>query len=108
MLLPKTKPIRNRKHLEFVVSFRCILRGWTACEGEIQAHHLLKPYYGHRGVGMRASDNNTVPLCYRHHAELHKFGNEDEFWKSYGLNKTFGRHTAERLWDLFQEEKNGR
>ena len=83
------------------------MRGWTPGFGDIQAPNLLKPYYGHRGVGLRASDNNTVPLCFRHHAELHKFGNEDEFWKSYGLGKNFGRHTAERLWDLFQEEQNG-
>ena len=106
MLLPKTKAIKSRKHLEFVVSFRCVLMGLSPCFGDVQAHHLLKPYYGHRGVGMRASDNNTVPLCFKHHAGLHKHGNEDDYWQSMNLGKEFGRTTAKKLWELFQEDQN--
>ena len=55
----KTRNIRNKKHLQVVAGkFHCLL--WNVakheCNGNIQAHHLLKPYEGSRGVGMKAGD----------------------------------------------------
>jgi len=52
-------------------------------------------------MGMKASDNNVVPLCYGHHAELHdKNGDEDSFWTTYNLSEDFGREVAEYWWNL--------
>ena len=108
MLLPKTKTIRNKKHLIFVCSFKCCLNGLSACSGHIQAHHLLKPWYGHRGTGMRASDCNAIPLCNHHHTQLHDRGDEDAFWQSFDLSSDFGRKTAKSFWILFQEGDDDR
>jgi len=93
-MIPKTKKIKNKKHLIFVSNQKCCLTSIAAdwCNGNVQAHHLLKPYSGKRGMGMKASDNNAVPLCYSHHAELHdKNGDEDSFWTTYDLSEDYGR-----------------
>ena len=51
---------------------------------------------------MKAGDNNCVPLCQYHHALLHdRFGNEDKFWKAFGLTEDYGRINAKILWDNF-------
>ena len=100
-MLGKSKKIKNKKHLMFVASLRCCLEkvDTFGCSHVIQAHHLLKPEYGVRGMGMKSSDNNAVPLCQNHHTLLHdKFGNEDEFWKSFGLSQDYGRGVAKRIW----------
>ena len=62
MLIPKSPKIKNKKHLMFVANQRCCLCTVAAdwCRGNVQAHHLLKPYEGKRGMGMKASDNNVV------------------------------------------------
>jgi hypothetical protein len=55
-----------------------------------------------RGMGMRASDNNSVPLCYYHHALLHdSHGNEDMFWESFNLSADYGRNVAKKYWEKF-------
>ena len=103
MKFPKTHRVKSRKHLEFVVSFRCILRGTGGCYGSIQAHHLLRPFFSTRGVGMRAGDNDAIPLCFGHHQRLHRYGNEDKYWVSHGLSEDFGRNTAKTLWEMANE-----
>jgi hypothetical protein len=35
-------------------------------------------------MGRKADDDKAVPLCGRHHRELHRM-NEAEFWASYGI-----------------------
>ncbi|HAI38159.1 MAG TPA: hypothetical protein DCM40_08560 [Maribacter sp.] len=93
------KNYKNRNYLEFVSRMRCIILH-KSCNGATNAHHLLKPYDGARGMGMRATDNNTIPLCYYHHSQLHNVhGNEDKFWKQYGLSEDFGRIQAKMFWD---------
>ena len=101
MLIPKSEKYKNKKHLMFVSSQQCCLNviseDW--CNGNIQAHHLLKPFEGKRGLGMKASDKNVVPLCYQHHAQLHdQKCDEDSFWRSFRLSEDFGRLKAEELW----------
>ena len=109
MLIPKSKRIKSKRHLEYVAKQRCCLTfssDW--CRGNVQAHHLLKPYEGKRGMGMKASDNNVVPLCYYHHAQLHdQQGDEDSFWLSQNKEKNFGRKTAEYWWNIspYNEER---
>ena len=107
MLYPKTRRIKSRKHQQFISNLRCLLDG-EGCSANVQAHHLLRPWYGARGVGMRASDNNTVPLCSYHHRQLHDFGDEDTFWTQFGHDANFGREQAERLWQIFEDNHNAR
>ena len=103
MLIPKSSRIKNKKHLMFVAKQLCCLNGIAAdwCRGNVQAHHLLKPYEGKRGMGMKSSDNNAIPLCYFHHAELHDTqGDEDKFWINYDLNEDYGRDKANYWWGI--------
>ncbi len=62
-----------------------------SCQGNIEAHHLLKPVSGHRGFGLKAHDSECIPLCRFHHAQLPtKFGNAFKFLKNYGFQETDG------------------
>tara|TARA_R100000152_G_C6641423_1_gene85875 strand:+ start:405 stop:596 length:192 start_codon:yes stop_codon:yes gene_type:complete len=49
---------------------------------------------------MRSGDNNVIPICFKHHTELHsKFGNEEKFFVSYGLKPSFGKELAKTLYE---------
>ena len=99
----KTPRIKSRKHLQFVAKQRCCLKSidFFGCTTNVQAHHLLKPYYGTRGMGIKSSDNNVVPLCAYHHHLLHdRFGDEDEFWQYFHLDADYGRRLAKELWQI--------
>lgn len=71
-----TKQIRKRSktHLAFVASQPCLVCRKTPCD----AHHLkiAQP----QSLGRKVSDEFTVPLCRMHHDELHRHGNEANWW----------------------------
>lgn len=48
----------------------------------VEAHHPRMT----AGMGEKCDDDKAVPLCGRHHRELHAMGSEREFWLSYGFN----------------------
>jgi hypothetical protein len=74
--------------------------GYYTHGGPIQVHHLLKPSDGKRGWGLKAGDDQVVPLCAFHHAELHtKVGNEFKFFEKYGMRSTAGQEYAKQLFD---------
>ena len=60
----KKKQASNKAFMEYVAKHNCCLMSHSSdivsssCGGGVQAHHLLKPWDGFRGMGMRASDNN--------------------------------------------------
>lgn len=58
---------------------RCLICGDDVT---VEAHH---PRFG-VGMGTKADDRLAVPLCGRHHRELHRM-NEREFWASYGITR---------------------
>ena len=108
MFIPKKKKIKDKRYLQYVANLSCCLEEQSHdwCQGVIQAHHLLRPYHGSRGMGMKAEDNNCVPLCQFHHARLHDaHGNEDSFWKHHGLDADFGRSLAKELYERYLNEK---
>lgn len=98
------KRYENKDYLKWVVRTKpCMLckAGFYTHSQEIQAHHLLKPASGLRGFGLRANDNEVVPLCSHHHHMLHtKFGNEHKFLRKFGFTEDAMRDYAQ---DLFQE-----
>jgi hypothetical protein len=57
------------------------------------AHHLR--FAQTRGLGLKVSDEFTVPLCRAHHRELHRAGNEVNWWKARGIDPM---DAARRLW----------
>jgi hypothetical protein len=73
---PIERPVRKRSkaHLAFVASQRCLICKTAPCD----AHHLkiARP----RSLGRKVSDEFTVPLCRKHHQELHGHGNEASWW----------------------------
>jgi hypothetical protein len=73
---PLEKPIRKRSkaHLAFVASQPCLICKGTPCD----AHHLK--IARRRSLGRKVSDEFTVPLCRKHHQELHRHGNEANWW----------------------------
>jgi hypothetical protein len=48
-----------------------------------------------RGLGLKVSDELTVPLCRGHHRELHRAGNEVDWWTRTGVEPI---DFARRLW----------
>lgn len=60
-----SKTPRSSEYLRFVSSHGCLV-----CSGPSDAHHAL----GRRGKALKPSDYGAVPLCRRHHDELHREG----------------------------------
>ena len=87
----------NKKHYRYILTLNCCVSN-TDCYGVVQAHHLLKPFDGTRGMGLKANDKNLIPLCIKHHTELHRMGNEYEFaYKYFGL-ETQLKYIAQTFW----------
>ena len=69
MDLSKHKRWESKEYLKFVQTLPC-----SDCRSEenVVAHHLkgrMSPYCG--GMGYKASDIFTMPLCPDHHREMH-------------------------------------
>lgn len=99
-LLPKERRVRNKAHLEFVRSNPCVICGRTP----VHAHHLR--FAQKRAMGMKVSDEFTVPLCSIHHDAIHKTGDERAWWARHGVIEPL--KLAEKLWMRFrgQEDPN--
>jgi hypothetical protein len=90
-LSPLSKPrrIRNKDHLKFVARQACLVCGRKPSD----AHHLR--FAQPRALGLKVSDEFTVPLCRTHHRELHRHGNELKWWENIKIDAITA---AERLW----------
>ena len=81
LVTPLTRTVRKRSkaHLAFVASQPCLI----CKEGPCDAHHLkiAQP----RSLGRKVSDEFTVPLCRKHHRELHQHGNEAAWWANMNI-----------------------
>lgn len=60
------------------------------------AHHLLRAEP--RGMGLKAGDNWTVPLCGECHDKLHLNGDEVDFFEFYGWDYPAVKEYARVLW----------
>jgi hypothetical protein len=91
--MPLTKSVRKRSkaHLAFVATQPCLICKATPCD----AHHLkiARP----QSLGRKVSDEFTVPLCRKHHQELHRNGNERAWWQNQGIDPLV---TAADLWEI--------
>jgi hypothetical protein len=81
---------RNKDHLRFVARQACLVCGRIPSD----PHHLrfMQP----RGLGLRVSDEFVAPLCRTHHREVHRVGNEPEWWKQAGIDPI---KVARKLWE---------
>jgi len=74
MLLPKNKPRRDKRHLEFIRSLPCCV---CRIEGKTEAAHIRNN--GDGGMGMKPSDSRVLPLCCDCHRAQHVEG-EPRYW----------------------------
>ena len=74
LAIPVTRRLRDKTHLRFVAKQPCLVCGRQPCD----AHHLR--FAQSRGLGLKVSDEFTVPLCRAHHRELHRTGKESDWW----------------------------
>ena len=90
LTLAEPKRIRNRAHLNFVATQPCLVCGRQPSD----PHHLR--FAQPRAIGMKVSDEFTVPLCRGHHRQLHQAGNELPFWEKLGIKPL---EVARQLWE---------
>jgi len=74
LTLSEPKRLRDKAHLRFVASHPCLICGRQPSD----PHHLQ--FAQPRALGLKVSDEFTVPLCRGHHRQLHQAGNELAWW----------------------------
>jgi hypothetical protein len=87
--LPAPRRIRDRDHVKLVAKQPCLVCGRRPAD----AHHLR--FAQSKALGRKVSDEYTVPLCRGHHREVHRSGDEAEWWKKAGFDPTV---PARALW----------
>jgi hypothetical protein len=75
-VFPEPRRIRDRDHIRHVLKQPCLVCGRRPCD----PHHLR--FAQSRALGRKVSDEFTVPLCRAHHREVHRFGNEESWWRN--------------------------
>ncbi len=86
---PKSIRLRDKERRKFVSRQPCLVCGRMPCD----AHHLR--FAQPRALGLKVSDEYTVPLCRTHHHELHQTGREEGWWATYKIDPT---SKAAQLW----------
>jgi hypothetical protein len=82
---------RSKAHLLFVGSKPCLVCQQTPAD----AHHLK--FAQRRALSRKVSDEFTVPLCRKHHQDLHRNGNEKSWWSD---KKIQPMQIAKELWEV--------
>jgi hypothetical protein len=90
LAISEPKRRRDKAHLKFVASQACLVCGRQPSD----PHHLR--FAQPRAIGLKVSDEFTVPLCRGHHRELHQAGDEMAWWEGLGINAI---EIAGGLWD---------
>ena len=64
-LLEHRKPARSESYIAYIKEFSCLV-----CNSPIvSAHH-----HGSHGMSEKTDDYRCLPLCHKHHMELHRTG----------------------------------
>ena len=71
----------DKAHLAFVAALPCLC--CKLISPTVVPHHLMRDV--NRGIGMKADDKHTIPLCHRCHTELHMNGDEKKYLASKGI-----------------------
>ncbi|MEP0315528.1 Rad52/Rad22 family DNA repair protein [Hyphomonas sp.] len=90
LTFPEPHRIRDKDHLRFVASQPCLLCSTTPSD----AHHVR--FAQPRAMSRKVGDDFTVPLCRKHHRDLHHCGNEAAFWHDMGIDPL---QMAKELWE---------
>ena len=90
LVIAEPKRLRDKAHLKFVASQPCVICERQPCD----PHHLR--FTQPRAIGLKVSDEFTVPLCRGHHRELHRAGNEVRWWQD---RRVAPLEIAKGLWE---------
>jgi DNA recombination protein Rad52 len=90
LAIGEPKRLRAKAHLKFVASQPCLVCGRQPSD----PHHLR--FAQPRAIGLKVSDEFTVPLCRGHHRQLHQVGNEQVWWEN---RKVDALKIARGLWE---------
>jgi len=86
--------MRSKEHLRFVAQQPCLICGRSPSH----AHHVSFAQF--KGLGLKVSDEFTVPLCAIHHQQNHATGNERLWWQEHKIDPLA---VATRLWRESQQ-----
>ena len=90
LALAEPRRRRDKSHLRFVAAQPCLVCGRHPSD----PHHLR--FAQSRALGIKVSDEFTVPLCRGHHRQLHQAGNETTWWKTINIDAL---PVARQLWE---------
>jgi hypothetical protein len=90
LAISEPKRRRDKAHLRYVATQPCLVCGRQPSD----PHHLK--FAQPRALGLKVSDEFTVPLCRGHHRQLHQAGNEVAWWDDLDINAL---EIAKGLWD---------
>ena len=90
LAIAEPKRLRDKAHLKFVASQPCLVCGRQPSD----PHHLR--FAQPRAIGLKVSDEFTVPLCRGHHRQVHQTGDEKAWWENLQINAL---ETAKHLWE---------
>ena len=90
LAIAEPKRLRDKAHLKFVASQPCLICGRQPSD----PHHLR--FAQPRAIGLKVSDEFTVPLCRGHHRQLHQTGDERAWWEGQRVNAL---EIARGLWE---------
>ena len=89
LTISEPRRLRDKTHLKFVASQPCLVCGRNPAD----AHHL--GFTQPRAMGLKVSDEFTVPLCRGHHRDNHSCGDEVGWWERRAIDPVA---TARMLW----------
>jgi hypothetical protein len=89
LAIAEPRRLRDKAHLRFVASQPCFVCGRQPSD----PHHLR--FAQPRALGLKVSDEFTVPLCRGHHREIHRYGDEAAWWGKHRLDPLI---VASTLW----------
>jgi hypothetical protein len=89
LAISEPRRLRDKAHLRFVASQPCLVCGRSPAD----AHHLR--FAQPRAMGLKVSDEFTVPLCRVHHRDNHSSGNEVAWWERRAIDPLA---TSRMLW----------
>jgi hypothetical protein len=94
LTISEPKRIRSKEHLRYVAQQPCLICG----RAPSHAHHIR--FAQSRGLGLKVSDEFTVPLCAIHHQQNHATGNERLWWQEHKIDPL---DVASHLWRESQQ-----
>ena len=84
--------MKSPRYLDFVRGLGCLV-----CQSPlVQAHHLQRVELS--AMSKKPGDEWTVPMCSKHHTDLHLTGDEQSWWDLKGID---AKGWAERMWEVW-------